>query len=57
MGITIDKEGMKKDFQSLKDKFSGAGAGKDTSTSAYDKFVKDQKNNKKDRDEMLNRLK
>lgn len=44
VGITIDKEGIKKDFAALKDKFKGLGQ-KDTSTSAYDAFVE---NNKKD---------
>lgn len=43
VGITIDKEGIKKDFAELKDKFNGLGQ-KDTSTTAYDAFVNDNKN-------------
>lgn len=40
VGITVDTNGIKKDFASLKEKFSGAGGKKDTSTAAYDEFLK-----------------
>lgn len=43
VGITVDTEGIKKDFQALKDKFANAGAGQDTSTTAYDDYLKNQK--------------
>lgn len=42
VGITVDTKGMSKDFNALKAKFSGAGGEKDTSTSAYDDFLKKQ---------------
>lgn len=43
IGITVDTKGMAKDFNALKAKFSGAGGTKDTSTTAYDDFLKNQK--------------
>lgn len=43
VGITVDTNGIKKDFNALKEKFSGAGGGKDMSTSAYDDYLKKQK--------------
>lgn len=49
VGVTIDKEGIKKDFAELKNKFKGLGQ-KDTSTSAYDLFVEEQ-NKKKEEEE------
>ncbi|WP_165621346.1 hypothetical protein [Flavobacterium columnare] len=42
VGITVDTEGIKKDFNALKSKFSGLGK-KDNSTSAYDDFINKQK--------------
>jgi len=41
-GITVDTNGIKKDFNALKGKFSAAGGTKDSSTSAYDDFVKNK---------------
>nr|WP_294922203.1 hypothetical protein [uncultured Flavobacterium sp.] len=43
VGITVDTNGIKKDFQSLKDKFSGTGASKDGGTGAYDDYLKKNK--------------
>lgn len=43
-GIKIDTEGMKKDFASLKEKFSGLGETKKTNT-AYQDFLESQKQN------------
>lgn len=40
VGIKVDTDGIKKDFQALKDKFSGAGAKKDGGTGAYDDYLK-----------------
>ncbi|MFK7004602.1 hypothetical protein BWK63_09580 [Flavobacterium covae] len=42
VGITVDTEGIKKDFNALKSKFSGLGK-KDNSTSAYDDYINEQK--------------
>lgn len=42
VGITVDTNGIKKDFNELKKKFSATGGAKDTSTSAYDEFVKNK---------------
>ncbi len=42
VGIKIDTKGISKDFKALKDKFTGAGGTKDTSTAAYDDFLKNQ---------------
>lgn len=41
VGIKVDTKGMSKDFQALKDKFGGVGK-KDTSTTAYDDYLKNQ---------------
>ena len=43
VGITVDTKGIKKDFNALKEKFSGTGNGNDKSTSAYDDYLKKQK--------------
>jgi len=48
MEITVDKEGIARDWQKTKDMFSKLGQ-KDTGTSAYDDFLKKQKS-KKDQD-------
>jgi len=42
VGIKVDTNGIKKDFQSLKDKFA-IGGKKDTGTGAYDDYLKNQK--------------
>ena len=42
VGITVDTKGIAKDFNALKAKFGAAGEGKDTSTTAYDDFLKKQ---------------
>lgn len=42
VGITVDKEGIKKEFNDLKSKFNGLGT-KDTSTTAYDDFLNNKK--------------
>lgn len=39
VGIKVDTNGIKKDFQALKDRFSNAGAKKDGGTSAYDDYL------------------
>jgi hypothetical protein len=39
VGITVDTDGIKKDFASLQSKFNGAGEKKNTGTGAYDDFV------------------
>ncbi|MRX70267.1 hypothetical protein SAMN06265349_101731 [Flavobacterium resistens] len=39
VGIKVDTNGIKKDFQSLKDRFSNAGGKKDTGTGAYDDYL------------------
>lgn len=44
VGITVDTNGIKKDFNELKQKFSGIGGKKDTSTTAYDDYLAKQKN-------------
>jgi len=41
VGITVDTEGIKKDFKAIQDKFNGGGA-KNTGTSAYDNYVAKQ---------------
>jgi hypothetical protein len=46
VGITVDTDGIKKDFAALKEKFNGAGAGRDTSTTAYDDYLANNKNGK-----------
>ncbi|SCY94753.1 hypothetical protein [Flavobacterium caeni] len=42
IGITVDTKGMSKDFNALKARFGSAGGTKDTSTTAYDDFLKNQ---------------
>lgn len=54
VGITVDTDGIKKDFNSLKDKFSNLGANKDTSTKAYDDFVSINNKNALNKDSNLN---
>ncbi|MDA6068639.1 hypothetical protein NJT12_03310 [Flavobacterium sp. AC] len=39
VGIKVDTNGIKKDFQALKDRFSNAGAQKKGGTSAYDDYL------------------
>jgi len=43
-GITIDKEGFKKDFQKLKERFSGLSAPKKASGGLYEDFANKNKN-------------
>lgn len=40
VGITVDTNGIKKDFQELKNKFAGAGGISNTGTTAYDDYLK-----------------
>lgn len=39
VGITLDSDGIKKDFQSLKSKFNSQGSPSDLGTGAYDDFI------------------
>lgn len=50
VGITVDTEGIKKDFQGIKDKFKNAGGTRDMSTSAYDNYLKKQQATKAKKD-------
>ena len=43
VGIKVDTNGIKKDFQSLKDRFSNAGAKKNSGTGAYDDYLSKNK--------------
>ena len=43
VGIKVDTNGIKKDFQALKDRFSNAGGKKDGGTAAYDDYLKKNK--------------
>jgi len=56
VGVTVDTNGIKRDFQGIKDKFKNVGGTRDMSTSAYDNYLKKQQaaKGKKDDDKKDN---